>query len=206
MIINWNKQSKKWVQRPGSLKKIDKLSVDIVVCKQSYRDLNSKVMPNTFVASEVRASGIADTGCSVMCAGDQLRSKLKVPRNSMLKSDITLRTADGKKLTVLGAIPINVTVPGTDKMSKQILNIVQELTDLFISKLCLADLGSISKDFPLPEEAGVNETLSGINLADCGCPLRERSSCSALWLLGLSSLQAWAWSLCQSWSFLLPLC
>ena len=82
--------------------------MDIVVCKQSYRDLDSKVMPNTFVASEVRASGIADTGCSVMCAGDYMRTKLSVPWQSLLTSTVKLQGADGKKLTVLGAIPLAV--------------------------------------------------------------------------------------------------
>ena len=68
-----------------------------------------------------------------------------------MDSSVTLRTADGKKLTVIGALPVEVSVPGTGKLSKQILHIVKELTGLFLSKLCLSDLGSISPNFPYPD-------------------------------------------------------
>ena len=147
--------------------------MSIQVCKNGSDWLGHP--PSTPVADiQVDTFGIADTGCSVLCAGDRLRSKLKIPRSCLVKSNITLRTADGKKMTVLGAIPVTVTISSTCRSSKQILHIVNELTGLFLSKLCLSDLGSISDTFPLPNEAVsmLGQESSWPVLADCGCPRR----------------------------------
>ena len=99
-----------------------------------------------------------------------------------MSSSVTLRTADGRKLTVIGALPVEVSVPGTGKLSKQILHIVKELTGLFLSKLCLSDLGSISPNFPYPDGIPMNsisasgtDQACGAVLAECGCPRRERA-------------------------------
>jgi len=57
--------------------------------------------------------------------------------------------------------------------------VVKELTVLFLRKLCLSDLSSISSSFPCPEAAPINkiqktqDQVCGAVLADCGCP-RER--------------------------------
>ena len=137
--------------------------MSIQVCKNGSDWLGHP--PSTPVADiQVDTFGIADTGCSVLCAGDRLRSKLKIPRSCLVKSNITLRTADGKKMTVLVAIPVTVTIPGTRRSSKQILHIVNELTGLFLSKLCLSDLGSISDtlETPPPPAMPLDATLENI--------------------------------------------
>ena len=40
--------------------------------------------------------------------------KMRIPRSMLLKSGITLRTADGKPLTVLGVIPVEVTMTDSE--------------------------------------------------------------------------------------------
>ena len=73
-------------------------------------------------------------------------------------------------------------MPGATKSSKQILQIVKELTGLFLSKLCLSDLGSISSNFPYPDKIpmasittqGAVQTCGAV-LAECRCPRRENS-------------------------------
>ena len=168
------------------MKKTDNLEAQLAVCKTSYLELN-KTQGSGLGAVKfkpVQASGVADTGCSVICAGEQSRSKLGIPRKFLLRSNITLKTADGKKMTVCGAAPVDVMIPGTNKSSKQLLHFVQELSGLFISKLCLQDLGSISSTFPMPPYSGetaagveplFGEAACGVELAACGCPVRERA-------------------------------
>ena len=104
----WDKKVKKWIQRPVSVKKTNNLSVVLSVCKESHNELNikNKTLPKNVKLLPVSTTGIADTGCSVMCAGDYMRAKLNVPRQSLLTSNVILRTADGKRLTVLGVIPV----------------------------------------------------------------------------------------------------
>ena len=110
----------------------------MVVFKQSYETLSSEAFPNAIMASDIRTSGITDTGFSVMSKGDQIRSILKVPKYSLLKTNVTY--GRWEKLTVMGVIPVNVKAPGTTNSYKQILHIVQEVTDLITSKLFLAEL------------------------------------------------------------------
>ena len=73
------------------------------------------------------ALGIAETGCSVMFEGDKMYFKLKISKTYLLKTNVTLCTADGKKLTVIGPIPVVVSAPGSKKMSQQILHIAKNL-------------------------------------------------------------------------------
>ena len=90
--------------------------------------------------------------------------------------------ADGRKLTVLGSLPVNITVrDGPHHDSKQLLHIVEELNTLFIGRGCLQDLGIISSSFPLPQEDLIVQALDhhaspveepNHRLAPCGCPRR----------------------------------
>ena len=68
-----------------------------------------------------------------------------------MKSGITLKTADGKPLTVLGAIPVTVTVmESRENTVTEFLHIILELSALYLSKNCLKELNILSKSFPLP--------------------------------------------------------
>ena len=100
----WDKKSKRWIQRPSSLTKTDSLVVNANICKDDIKQLSKQPLPETIRDSKIEVNGIADTGCSILCAGDNIRSKLGVPRSCLLNSSVTLRTADGKKMTVIGAI------------------------------------------------------------------------------------------------------
>ena len=101
----------------------------------------------------VSIDGIADTGYTVLCGGLEVMRKLRIPRSVLISSNITLKTADGKPLTVLGAIPVVVTVTGNEENTvAQFLHIISELTALFISKNFRRELKILSKSFPLPEQ------------------------------------------------------
>ena len=180
--LYWDKKSKRWIQRPSSLTKTDTLAVQLSTSRHDISQLSNRQLPESVQQVMIDVKGIADTGCSTLCAGDNIRSKLRIPRSCLMSSSVTLRTADGKKLTVMGALPVEVSVPGTTKSSKQVLHIVKELTGLFLSKLCLSDLGSISSNFPLPDGISMAsistqkaEQTCGAVLAECGCPRRERA-------------------------------
>ena len=88
---------------------------------------------------------MADTGCTVLCGGLDVMRKLKMPRSALIGSDITLYAADRRPLTVLGAIPVDITVRGNmNNTARQLLHIVSELSALFISKSGLKELHIIT--------------------------------------------------------------
>jgi hypothetical protein len=64
-----------------------------------------------------------------------------------------LRAADRRPLTVLGAIPVVITVSGIESNTiTQFLHIVSELSALFISKTCLKELNIFSESLPIPHK------------------------------------------------------
>ena len=75
------------------------------------------------------------------------------------------RVADGRQLTVLGMVPLDVEVFCSQR-TKQLLHIVSELRSLFISKTCLTEFGAISRTFTLPTPC---EEVSSLGPADAGC-------------------------------------
>ena len=50
----------------------------------------------------------------MLCRGLESSKKLSIPKSMLLKSGITMRTADGKPLTVLGVIPVVVTMTDSE--------------------------------------------------------------------------------------------
>ena len=177
----YDKQSKKWIQRSLKNKKVHVLALQLETCKESLKEFKMLRENRAGKLSDVMIQGIADTGCSIMCSGLQLCHRLGVPLSSLLKSNVSLKVADGRALTVVGAVPVNVSVQGRpDLVSKQLLHIVSELKSLFVSKSCLMDLGAISPDFPSPPPRqerleAVNEEESSPSRAPCGCLTRSET-------------------------------
>jgi hypothetical protein len=69
----------------------------------------------------------------------------------LLPTNLTLFTADKKSLTVLGAVPVIISVQcedGGTATTRDLLYIVEELSSVFISRDTLSNLGIIGKEFP----------------------------------------------------------
>ena len=100
----YDKFRKRWVQRHTKDVGVDRLGVRVQVCTDSYKQLQRKQAVRPLRStSPINISGIADTGCSTLCAGPDVCRKLGVPVSSLLESSITLKVADGRKLTILGS-------------------------------------------------------------------------------------------------------
>ena len=89
---------------------------------------------------------------------------------------IKLYAADRRKLEIVGCIPVIIDVkrPSSDNvMIRQMLYFVKGINKVFISKEGLAEIGSISETFPLPQQklrlnnVGLEEESQ---VANCGCP------------------------------------
>ena len=178
--LTYNKRTKKWVHSTSKDKQLQKAPIVMKICEDSWSQLGSN-RPAPVKVDPVVVEGIADTGCTVLCAGLDFCKKLNLKTSQLLKSNVSLRVADGRKLTVLGAVPLDISVKNYPKnRAKHLLHIVSELKSLFISKACLTDLGIISPSFPLPYTTDTNiaddAELANVDgdpvLAPCGCPLR----------------------------------
>ena len=99
------------------------------------------------------ANGVseADTGATVVCGGTGLMQEMGLKLEQLLPTNLTLFTADKKSLTVLGAVPVIISVQcedGGTATTRDLLYIVEELSSVFISRDALSNLGIISKEFP----------------------------------------------------------
>ena len=92
----FDKKSQRWVQRSLKNKKVETLPLSLEICKDSM----NKFRAAKLIGNKIRActaEGIADTGCSIMCTGIETCHKLGVPLSKLVKSDVTLKVADGHK-------------------------------------------------------------------------------------------------------------
>ena len=179
--FKYDKRSRKWTQRSLKDKKVNMLPIRLEVCRDSLEEfkVNGKESNINNLSAAV-LDGIADTGCSIMCAGRQICYKLGYSVSDLIKSNVTLKVADGRQLTILGAVPVNVSIMNrSDHTSKQLLHIVSELKSVFVSKCCLMDLGVISPDFPMPPSlhdiVDALDELQEQSRAPCGCLTRSKT-------------------------------
>ena len=140
---------------------------------------------------------IADTGATVVCGGTEILWEMGLQKRQLIPTNMTLFTADRKSLTVLGSIPVLISVKckdGSISTTREMLYVVEELSATFLSVDALKGLNIIPRDFPrvqsntslgwvasvqghnadtATEEPCLGEKQSKGRTASCGCPVRE---------------------------------
>ena len=102
-------------------------------------------------AMTVDRESVADTGATVVCGGTELLQGLGLRLERLLPTNLTLFTADKNSLTVLGAVPVIISVKSGDgdtATTRDLLYIVEELSSVFISRDAMSNLGIVSREFP----------------------------------------------------------
>ena len=91
------------------------MPVHLSVSWESYAELSVSVPKQEVMkkSPNLQTEEVADTGCTVVPGGLDMMRKLKIPRSAHIGSDITLYAADRRPLTVLRAIPVDITVRGS---------------------------------------------------------------------------------------------
>ena len=101
--LQYHKPSRKWIQRPLSKKKVEHMPITLSIAWDGYADLKTK-LPTEKIRNKtlnLNTEGVADTGCSVLCGGIEIMMKLRLPRSALIKSQVTLQTADKTPLQVI---------------------------------------------------------------------------------------------------------
>ena len=177
----------------------DRAFIDVLQSPQSNRlpitiTVDSSSMPSVRSGSDdlrtATCTAMADTGATVTCCGPDVLANLGVARTSLLRSSISLYAANKSRLTVCvwggGALPasLSLTSHGKSHHTVELMNAVQDLSGLYLSKDALTSLGSIPGSFPYPpppsDQPTATADVSAVYgdstpirvLAPCGCPLR----------------------------------
>ena len=137
---------------------------------------------------QTMATGIADTGASVLCAGRSMLRELAMSESQLCPTSTVIRAANEEKLSVLGMLPVSVEVVGHPGVKTvQALYITKELKKLYISKTCLMQLGCLPASWPYPPPPDMCDSVQttthptsqphltpqGNQLAPCGCVARK---------------------------------
>ena len=101
----YEKRSKRWIQRTVKRLKIHKMELQLKVCKDSVKEFKYINVQATKMNKEIAIEGSEDTSCSIVYAGVQICHKLGFPIAALVKSNVTLKVADGRELTVLEVVP-----------------------------------------------------------------------------------------------------
>ena len=172
----WKKGQSK--PQPTINLQITALAADFSDHGQPQMKMDASIKPITFPV-------LADTGCQSCLAGRNLLNSLGLTTKDVIPVKTKMRNASSEHIKLLGAIFLNLT--GTDannrKIStKQMTYITDCTTTFFLSREACADLGIISKTFPMIgdvfqiQPAEVHHLSTATNPTDhtapCGCPKR----------------------------------
>ena len=124
----FDKHNKKWKESPND-ESSNQIHVIIKPQLDQWEQLHPdpKSIPDKARAKQTKSTGIADTGASVLCAGISLMRQLGLAEKSLCPTKTIIRVANSEPLTVLGMIPVTITVVGhPDKQSVQVIYIAKE--------------------------------------------------------------------------------
>ena len=188
----------KYVAKKGGTAK--RLDMQIAVDEESFRIISPPgVRSPTQLrspkdSSQTSVAGTGDTGATICCTGTEMLKRLGIMKFHLFKTEVALTVADKRVMTILGVMPVNITVrrAGSEELAhtKQLLYFVKELRGTFISKDALQDLGIISEWFPQVPPPSAQAEVAGITATDqavcgslesevqpmtapCGCPTRR---------------------------------
>ena len=78
--------------------------------------------------------------------------KLRIKRRHLLNTDLVLKVADKRVVTILGVVPVYITtrraISKEGVHTRQLLYIVKELKGMYVSREALAEFGVIYEYFP----------------------------------------------------------
>ena len=169
-----------WTQRPSDLQPT--IQVKVQVCPSDYEALGLphptvRIKPTNYTA-------IADTGCQSSLAGIELLSELNLRETDLTPVTMRMNAVNNDGISILGALLLHITAKtpnGKEVGTHQMVYFTRDTHKLYLSKKACIDLGIISNQFPVANEAQspVNKSndnhaeIKPISIAPCGCPLRQ---------------------------------
>ena len=157
---------------------------------QPSRRLVAKLLPSDYDSLKIawrpqRAQctleGMPDTGCQSCLSGVDILHELGMPRHNLIPVSQRMQAANKSGIHILGAIPLELSLPDFDAVTKQMIYVTPSVTRFFLSREACTDLGLIPPKFPstpagdvssisLPQQPEVAPTVEA---RKCGCPVHS---------------------------------
>ena len=126
------------------------VQIGIRVDTSAYTDLKlSKPAPTT--KRNIQSLGLADTGAQMVVMGLNIIYALGIRKKDLVPVGMKIKAANMGGLKLLGGIPVVITGLdrlGTEKESRQLAYIAEDVKRIFLSKSACKELGIIGDRFP----------------------------------------------------------
>ena len=150
------------------------LETTISINQPSYRKLRpSARWPNQ--TTTLTRSAVADTGAQLCVSGPEIIEQHPHLKRWLLPTKIPLRGVNRRRLTVLGALIVNIKCLSGE--TKEVMYVCEDVRGMCLSLTALKNLNIVNKEFPIASGSVTTITKSDeptnqVKLAPCGCPLR----------------------------------
>ena len=154
--VKFDRKKGKYIQTP--LPKPVQMLISVRFAPEQHSKLCMDTNKKDTVANKENVKtdilAVPDTGASVNCTGVNILGILGIRKRHLFQTNVILRTANRKTMTVLGVVPVEIETMSADMETRvkthTILYVVEELKSTFISKDTLTELGCIPSYFPMP--------------------------------------------------------
>ena len=173
----YSKPTSSWTLKPSKPQPLIKLIAS--TNQEDYRQLGFKLLAKP---SQIEIMALPDTGCQSCLAGMNFASRLGLNKKTLLKTSLAMFAANKSQINVLGAAFVRFQSrrnAGFQVETRQMVDITDSTTNIYLSREACVDLGLISKEFPSYDFV-VNNAISVAaagstqhQLAECGCPRRS---------------------------------
>ena len=165
-----------WVRQPSQPQPF--VDITITVSTDNHTAFGLQIPKKT---KRIIHPAMADTGCQSCLAGIKVINKLGLQESNLIPVTMKMQAANSNGITILGAVILQFTGKNTDGgelKTKQMTYVTNTSDKLFLSREACADLGIISKNFPMVNEHNKIDSHFRIlshNDTPCKCPKREKA-------------------------------
>ena len=139
----WDQSSKSWIQRWSPPQPT--LTVQVSTNRADYRQHNQTLRKE---GSSPAVPALADTGCQSCLAGPHLMRHLGLEKRDLIKASLTMTSASGNRLPIIGAALTRIKLTQADRETRQMVYFSPIATKLYLSLSTCSDLGLIGSSFP----------------------------------------------------------
>ena len=132
---------------------------------QPSRRLVAKLLPSDYDSLKIARcprnaqctiEGMPDTGCQSCLSGVNILHKLGMSRDTLIPVSQRMQAANKSGIHILGANLLELPLPDSDAVTKQMIYVTPNVTRLFLSREACADLGLIPSKFPSTSAGAVS--------------------------------------------------
>ena len=141
---SWDPRTATWVTRRSPPQPI--LDILVSTHREDYQSHGHTLRKEK---RNLATTALADTGCQSCLAGPALQKGLCLSAQDLIPTSLSMNSASGHPLPILGAALIRLTLGSSGRSTRQMVYFSPKTTKLYLSLATCTDLGLIGSQFSL---------------------------------------------------------